>query len=357
MNQNHTMITKGQIDRIEFRDGRMFIFGWAATRNAGLMTDIQLSINHNMQSGFEKDLNYASPDVKDVHPDLDHTENCRFAIHFPVDEDSISKFDDSIFEITPIFEKCAGWRLYYLNSPALPVPGETLVSSIGGGFNNIGIEYLTYFTELGGLKSNGHVLDAGCGVGRMAYTLAYYLEQSGRYEGFDVMPDVIQWAQHEITPRHPNFTFQQIPVYNQHYNPEGTILGKDIVFPFENSHFDLAILTSVFTHMQGEELRRYLSELYRVIKPGGRCLCTCFLLNAESESLIEQGVSTEPIRYELDDCFTSHPDNPEKAIGYKEEILLEWIRETGFTLDGKHYGNWCNRKDSVSFQDILVLER
>ena len=86
-------------------------------------------------------------------------------------------------------------------------------------------------------------------------------------------------------------------------------------------------------------------------------MCTCFLLNAESESLIEQGVSTEEIRYELTDCYTSHPDNPEKAIGYKEEVLTNWIRETGFTLTGKYYGNWCKRKDSVSFQDILVLER
>lgn len=357
MTQNPTIITKGQIDRIEFRNDRIYIFGWAAARNAGLMTDLRLSINHIIQTGFDKDLNYASPDVKNVHPDLDHTENCRFAIHFPADPGSISKYDNSLFEISPLFENGAGWGLYYLNNPELPIPQDSLISSIGGGFNNIGIEYLTYFTELGGLKSGDNVLDAGCGVGRMAYTLAYYLGPSGRYEGFDVMPDVIQWAQSEITPRYPNFIFQQIPVYNQHYNPGGTLLGKDIVFPYEDSRFDLAILTSVFTHMQGAELRRYLSELFRVIKPGGRCLCTCFLLNAESESLIEQGVSTEEIRYELADCYTSHPDNPEKAIGYKEEVLTNWIREIGFTLTGKYYGNWCKRKDSLSFQDILVLER
>ena len=351
------MIIKGQIDRIEIRDNRLYIFGWAATRNAGVITDIQLSINHKIQFDFDKDINYASPDVNKVLPHLDHTENCRFAIHFPVGADSISKYQNALFEITPVFEKGAGWRLFHLYTPTLPIPEESLITAIGGNFNSIGLEYLTYFTELAKLSPNDTILDVGCGVGRMAYILAYYLDHSGHYEGFDIMPDVINWAQKEITPRHPNFKFQHIPIHNQRYFPAGTILGKNVIYPFQENHFDLAILTSVFTHIQGTELRRNLSELFRVIKPGGICFCTCFLLNEESEALIEQGVSSEPIRYEMEDCVAADPDDPENVLGYKENTFIEWISDAGFTLKGKYYGNWCKRKESVSFQDILILER
>jgi hypothetical protein len=34
----------------------------------------------------------------------------------------------------------------------------------------------------------------GCGFGRIAYALAYYLNGAGRYDGFDVMRPLIDWG-------------------------------------------------------------------------------------------------------------------------------------------------------------------
>jgi predicted SAM-dependent methyltransferase len=118
----------------------------------------------------------------------------------------------------------------------------------------------------------------------------------------------------------------------------------------------LIYLTSVFTHMQGAEVRHYLDEISRVLRPGGKCLTTCFLLNEEAEALIREGKSTQNLVYPLDDCFTIHREVPEATIGFKEGQFLSWLVERGFTLSHKCYGSWCGRPRLPEFyyQDILV---
>ena len=51
--------------------------------------------------------------------------------------------------------------------------------------------------------------------------------------------------------------------------------------------------------MVAEEVEHYLSEIARVLKPGGRCLISFFLLNEESLGLIARGKSTIDLRHEL----------------------------------------------------------
>lgn len=47
-------------------------------------------------------------------------------------------------------------------------PPKRLAFSVGGNFKRVGEKFLQHFIELGGLKQSDRVLDAGCGVGRMA---------------------------------------------------------------------------------------------------------------------------------------------------------------------------------------------
>src|SRR5205085_6486747 len=62
------------------------------------------------------------------------------------------------------------------------LPPPALARSVGGEFRATGAEFLRYFIELGGLRPTEHVLDVGCGVGRMAVPLTGYLDAGGRYE-------------------------------------------------------------------------------------------------------------------------------------------------------------------------------
>ena len=92
-----------------------------------------------------------------------------------------------------------------------------------GGGTYAGLEFLTYFVSLGGLKPEHDVLDIGCGVGRMAHPLAYFLDQKARYFGFDIVEKGIRWAKDNITAEFPNFEFQRLDIHNQLYNPTGTL--------------------------------------------------------------------------------------------------------------------------------------
>jgi SAM-dependent methyltransferase len=191
----------------------------------------------------------------------------------------------------------------------------------------------------------------------MAYMLAHYLEPSTRYEGFDIMKPLVQWAQGAISCTAPHFQFKHVDVYNKHYNPTGTIRGSAFRFPYPDESFDLILLTSVFTHMLPDEVRHYLDEFRRVLKPGGHCFTTCFLMNEESRTLIAKGQSSQKLTHRLGECYTTTLEDVEASIGYDESLLLSWIAERGFTLQSKHYGFWCDRPRFTSYQDFLVFRK
>src|SRR6478735_5322923 len=87
-------------------------------------------------------------------------------------------------------------------------------------FINVGKEFLDIFKTHCGLQPHERILDIGCGCGRMALTLNKYLT-TGTYEGFDIMPKLVQWCVENITPRWPAFRFQLADVYNKVYNRSG----------------------------------------------------------------------------------------------------------------------------------------
>jgi SAM-dependent methyltransferase len=231
------------------------------------------------------------------------------------------------------------------------------VDRVGGGFLDVSCPALGYLIQLAGLKPDSHVLDVGCGTGRIAFILAHHLEPTARYEGFDIMEDLIRWDEREITTRVPHFRFQHVNVYNKYYNPSGTLSASEFRFPYPNRSFDLVYLGSVFTHMLADEVRHYLDEIERVLRPGGRCLATCFLMNEESRALIDEGRSSQPLIHPANECFVSNPEIPEWVVGYDESVLLGWIAERGFTLGGKYYGFWCGRGKFRTYQDIMVYQK
>ena len=52
-------------------------------------------------------------------------------------------------------------------------------------------------------------------------------------------------------------------------------------FPYPGASIDTALLASVFTHMQPIEVRHYLNELARVVRPGGHVLLSIFFSDDE----------------------------------------------------------------------------
>ena len=225
-------------------------------------------------------------------------------------------------------------------------------------FTAIGDQFLRHLVDLAGLERNSAVLDVGCGSGRIAMTLARYLDSSARYEGFDTDREAVEWCQKRLTPRYPNFRFQFADLYNELYNPTGQYTGNEYRFPYDDSSFDVVFLASVFTHMLPADIDNYLGEVARVLKPGRRCLVTFFLLNRETEDLIERGPTMFRFEHRGDGYRMHDPKCPEAAVAYEERFVRDLFSAKGLDIvEPIHFGFWAGRTNVVSGQDIVVATK
>ncbi len=261
----------------------------------------------------------------------------------------------------------AGRRVYYFPADVLDyfrgrrdplVPPRGIAHVGGGDFRKIGERSLAHFVKFGGLRPDDRVLDVGCGVGRMAAPLTRYLSPDGSYEGFDIVPKEIEWCKRNIAPRFPNFRFQVADIQNKEYNPWGKVDASEYEFPYEDASFDFVILTSVFTHLLPEEVNNYLSEIRRVLKPGGRCFVTFFLLNDESLRLIGEEQNTISFDHNLGSYRIKDKDTPENAVAYDEPYVYSLYKRYDLRIEEPvRYGSWSGRRGGADYQDILVASK
>lgn len=235
------------------------------------------------------------------------------------------------------------------------IPPKAMIFVGSGDFEEVGEEFKKYFIDLGQLEPHHRVLDVGCGIGRMAVPLTRYLSQEGEFWGFDIVKKGIEWCQKRITPRFSNFRFQHSDIFNKHYNKKGKVSAREYRFPFDDGSFDFVYLTSVFTHMLQPDIEHYMEEISRVLKSGGKCLITFFLLNDESIPLIRSGKSTIDFKYEYEECLTVNQKEPEAIIAYKEETATSLFETYGLKIiQPIHYGSWCGRTEFLSYQDMII---
>lgn len=236
------------------------------------------------------------------------------------------------------------------------VPWKHYGRSIGGGdFEKVGREYLGYFQDLAGLKPDEDVLDVGSGIGRLAVPLTGYLSD-GTYTGFDIIESSVKWCRKRIGSRFPNFTFDHVDVFNQHYNPKGKLKASEFDFPYADESFDFVFLISVFTHLLPDDTRNYLSEVARVLRPGGRCLITYTLWNDVAAEMTAQGKARLRYIYEFDGYRSVESDEPETSIAYYEDDMRALYAQNGLEISEPiAYGRWTRRRPrGLAFQDIVV---
>jgi SAM-dependent methyltransferase len=279
----------------------------------------------------------------------------------------------------PEFVKVPLRRIYYGPPPAAPQPqpidprlfpqidtprpGELLPppdmqAHVGGSFRSGGAEFLGYLDRLCGLKPDDHVLDVGSGCGRIALPLTTRLVAGGRYEGFDVWQPGVDWCREHITPAFPNFRFSVMDVRNAFYHPTGRYAPSEFIFPWDDATFDLVILTSIFTHLQPDDMEQYASEIARVMKPGARSLITYFLVNDESRPLIDAGKGLYNFPDRLPRGRTLNRARPEEAIAFDESDIRDVYRRNGLQIvEPIHHGWWCGREGGTSLQDIVIARK
>ena len=246
------------------------------------------------------------------------------------------------------------WSTGKRTDPLVPSRRHNFIGD--GDFIGAGDDFLKTLVEHAGLTPAQHLLDIGSGQGRMARPLTQFLSPQGSYSGVEVVRRGVEWCDRAYRG-YDNFRFYHADIYNRFYNPDGGIKAYEYQLPFDDNSFDLVFLASVFTHMYPVDIERYINEISRCLKPGGRVLATYFLLFNESRASLEAGTAALDFRFPVgENAMTTTSTVPEDAIAVDESWLFGIYRSAGLevTQEGIFRGNWVPRGSAISFQDMLL---
>lgn len=232
-------------------------------------------------------------------------------------------------------------------------PTVNLEAGQPGVFKKLGKKYLEYFKNLTNLEPNYKVLEIGCGMGRFAMPLTKFLNESGEYYGVDIIPEPIEHCKKNISKRYGNFHFSVLNVQNKFYNKKGKYSASEFKFPFPDRFFDFIFLHSVFTHMVFNDVKNYLSEIARILKPGKFCFITYLLVNKKNFS---GNIKKQDKRYKFkfNGYYSTDSEIPEKEVYFDEEFIRHLYKQIGFEiLEPILYGGMPG---SLPVQDIIIAK-
>ena len=253
-----------------------------------------------------------------------------------------------------------GDRLLGRSEPGLPAKATNFTGSAGPDFSSRGDALVKTLADLAGMTPSSHVLDVGCGVGKLAIAMTHFLDENGSYEGLDIVPDAIEWCTKHVVGPHGNVHFTVADVYNKEYNPKGRVQPANYRFPYDDDTFDVVALYSVFTHMLPDDVDQYISEIARVLKTNGHIFATYFIINPESLRLMRSSGCAMQFKRNLGSHWIQNSRVPELAVAYDEEYIRGAHVRNGLSSPKIYEGKWCGRTgywpggSGFGDQDVLV---
>jgi SAM-dependent methyltransferase len=321
------------------------IEGWIASVGPGELEGFEVSLGPHKQRAIEWDARAATGAAGDG----------RWLFRIAARATTRSEAG-ALVTVIPRFAGRKTSPLFGALALGLPLPPKRDRSAVAVDFLPKAFRSLNLLVGLGHLRRDGSVLDVGCGVGRITYALAHYLSASGRYEGFDAVPRWVEWNRKTITSRLPNFQFRLVEARNAVYNRRGQADARRLRFPYDDETFDTALVESVFQHNRVPVVRHYLTEIGRVLRRGGRCVVTSFLLRRGSLAT-DQRADGLNFTYALDDAWSASARTPEIGIAFEAPRFEHWVAEAGLALAEFHRGDWHGNGPGIAYQDVIVLEK
>lgn len=227
-----------------------------------------------------------------------------------------------------------------------------------------GEEWSMLLRSHGKLTPSSDVLEIGCGLGRIAFAIRYLVRQ-GTYTGFEIVRRKVDFLQAHFSRTHPNFSFEWADVSNTYYNPGGRLNPTQYRFPADDASKDLIYAASVFTHMTPEHAAHYLREAARVLRPGGRCVFSFFLLERYAPGAARPFNFGGPaFAFELhlpqwgEGFAYVNADNPEQMTAYRTSLIDRLAQEAGLGIADVTPGLWSGTEPAAApTQDLVVLTR
>jgi SAM-dependent methyltransferase len=227
---------------------------------------------------------------------------------------------------------------------AMPDPGDKLIGRVAGGTERASffwsgresVRALERTLAIVGrsLDSFESVLDFGCGCGRMLL----WLEDLGRkraLHGTDVDAEAVEWCRRHIP------------------YAEVTVNEPDPPLPYPDAAFDLIYNHSVFTHLDETRQDLWLSELKRVVRPGGM-----IVLSTHGEAAIPENEWAIRDRLERDGIAFLDNTVPSK-LGHPDWYQATW-HAPWYVFE--HWSRWFEVRayipgGALRLQDHILLER
>jgi SAM-dependent methyltransferase len=222
-----------------------------------------------------------------------------------------------------------------------------------------GFLMLAPIDRFGLYHDDSKILDIGCGYRRLAYALLAR-EWKGSYIGYDILKPHIEWLINQLLPHLlPGSGFTHIDIANSRYRPgQNATKAREAALPSPPFQPDLITLYSVFTHLYPDDITNYLQQIYKIMGLDTRIACTWFFRTTDMIQLELDGKSQYPMKYQhSENCWYYDENDPLWAISYNLDWIERQVKAAGLTIEQTLLGSWCGRRETVTYQDMLILKK
>lgn len=177
------------------------------------------------------------------------------------------------------------------------------------------------------VPATSQILDLGCGPARITRHLQKFAGASNIYAS-DPNIETMLWNQKNI----PNIRF--------------AVQEKDPPLPFQDEYFDLVIGFSVLTHIPGQDQKKWLHEIHRILQTNGIAWLT-----THGHYFIKRLSQKEKKEIETKGVYNTHYHQPGHRMMSTYHLPEKWkiVLEEKFEIleywDGEKYPNKAGKQD------------
>lgn len=214
------------------------------------------------------------------------------------------------------------------------------------------------------IMPGAHLLDFGCGVGRVGLSVLRRNPLLGGLTGIDIVPKMVDFCRAEIGARFPQATFELLTDANEHYDRfkhTASARSRSELTSAYGVGMDGAFAFSVFTHVAPEDFVPLLRFVGDLLKPGARFMFTAFILTPYARAMIKARATRasfpEPVFRNGDEVFIGTKSDRLAFIAYDIGRIEAMVWEAGLVPCALEYGDWRGGPSAGGYQDVVLCAK